>query len=162
MALWPGTAPGTGARFSSAEFSRAGGGSLSERPVPGAQRETGLGLRRELRLRHRTDFDAVFRKGHVWNSGLLVLRTLPNGLDHNRHGFVTSKRLGGAVVRNRVRRRLREVVRALPLRPGWDIVFSAKVPAAAATFQELKRAVVGLLGRAAIQPAEMPPETSST
>ncbi len=119
-----------------------------------------MGLRRELRLRHRKDFDAVFRRGRAWNSGLLVLRTLPNHMDHNRHGFVTSKRLGGAVVRNRVRRRLREAVRVLPLRPGWDLVFSAKVPATAATFQELNRAVVDLLDRAGILP-ETPGEMSN-
>ncbi len=121
-----------------------------------------MGLRRELRLRRRKDFDAVFRKGRAWNNGLLVLRTLPNHLDHNRHGFVTSKRLGGAVVRNRVRRRLREAVRTLSLRPGWDLVFSAKVAAVGAPFQELNRAVVDLLGRAGILPGQMPRETSST
>lgn len=107
-------------------------------------------MRRELRLRRRRDFDAVFRKGRAWHHELLVLRSLPNALDHNRYGFVTPKRLGGAVVRNRLRRRLRESLRRLPAEPGWDVVVSPKAPAAAATYQELNRAVVDLLTRAGI------------
>ncbi len=53
-------------------------------------------------------------------------------------------------------------VRTLPLHPGWDLVFSAKVPAAVAPFHELNRAVVDLLGRAGILPTEMPRKTSGT
>jgi len=107
-------------------------------------------MRRELRLRRRRDFDAVFRKGRAWHNELLVLRSLPNALDHNRYGFVTGRRLGGAVVRNRLRRRLRESLRVLPSRLGWDVVVSAKAPAAGAPFRELNRAVVDLLTRAGI------------
>jgi ribonuclease P protein component len=107
-------------------------------------------MRKELRLRRRKEFDAVFQRGRTWHNELLVLRILPNSLEHNRYGFVTSKRLGGAVIRNRVRRRLRESIRVLPAQPGWDVVVSAKLPAAKAAFQELNRSVVDLLTRAKI------------
>lgn len=107
-------------------------------------------MRRELRLRRRKDFDNVFRHGRAWSNSLLVLRALASGLPHNRYGFVTSRKLGGAVVRNRVRRRLREAVRQLPLETGWDVVVSAKTPAAKADYQELKRGVTELLTRAGI------------
>jgi ribonuclease P protein component len=109
-----------------------------------------VALRREVRLRHRRDFDAVFRKGRSWNNDLLVLRSLPNNMTRNRYGFVTSKRLGGAVVRNRVRRRLQEAIRVLRLDMGWDIVVSAKTAAAGADYDELNRAVTELLARARI------------
>jgi ribonuclease P protein component len=105
-------------------------------------------MRRELRLRRRKDFDNVFRKGRAWHNELLVLRTLPNALDHNRYGFITSKRVGKAVVRNRVRRRLREAVRVLPLATGWDVVVSAKSAAAETDFHALNHAVTELLTRA--------------
>ena len=107
-------------------------------------------VRRQLRLRRRKDFDAVFEKGQVLANRLLVLRSLPNQLSHNRYGFITSKRLGKAVVRNRVRRRLREGVRALRTRAGWDVVISARTPAARADFHELKAAVANLFVRAGI------------
>lgn len=79
-----------------------------------------------------------------------MLRIAENGLPHNRYGFVTSKRLGKAVVRNKVRRRLREIVRNLPALPGWDVVLAARVPAAAADFRPLREAVVRLFSRAGI------------
>jgi ribonuclease P protein component len=107
-------------------------------------------MRKELRLCRRKDFDNVFRKGRSWNNELLVLRSLPNDLPHNRYGFITSKRLGKAVVRNRVRRRVREVVRVLPLAASWDIVVSAKAKSADAGFQELHNAVIDLLTRAGL------------
>ena len=102
-------------------------------------------MRKELRLRRRKDFDNVFRRGRSWSNELLVLRTLPNDLPNNRYGFVTSKKLGKAVVRNRVRRRLREAVRVLSLEPAWDVVVSTKTKAAAAGFQELRGSVADLL-----------------
>jgi ribonuclease P protein component len=107
-----------------------------------------LGLPKELRLRHRKDFDQVFQHGRSWNDNLLVLRALPNHLDHNRYGFVTSKRLGGAVVRNRVRRRLREIVRHAPVKAGFDVVLSAKTTAPAAEFADLRTSVSRLFSRA--------------
>lgn len=109
-----------------------------------------MGLPKQIRLRHRKDFDAIFRGGRTWSNDLLVLRTLPNNLDHNRYGFVTSKRLGGAVVRNRVRRRLRETVRALDTHHGFDCVISAKTKAADADFQHLRSATASLLERSGV------------
>ena len=69
-----------------------------------------------------------------------------------RLGVSTSKRLGKAVVRNKVRRRLRELVRARlrGLRTGWDVVIVARPPAASASFVDLGAAVDLLLARAGI------------
>lgn len=113
-------------------------------------------MRRELRLRKRKEFQAVLQKGDVERHRLMVLRTLPNELPHNRYGFITSRRLGGAVVRNRVRRRLREGVRSLATRPGRDVVIAAREAASRASFHELKSAVVDLFARAGILAEESP------
>lgn len=77
---------------------------------------------------------------------------LANGLDCSRCGFSVGKRLGNAVARNRVRRRLREAVRLHwpAVAPGWDIVFAAREPVGTAEFGEISGAVQLLLERAAV------------
>ena len=102
------------------------------------------------RLRKNSEFDAVYERGKNWAGDFLVLKALPNGLEWNRYGFVTGKRVGKAVVRNRVKRLLREVTKATPTDLGWDIVIVARGRAATASYSELKAAVSGLLHRARI------------
>ncbi len=92
----------------------------------------------------------VYNKGSSWTSNLVVMKALPNGLTFSRYGFSVGRRVGGAVVRNRVKRRLREILRLLPLEPGWDIIFIARSNAASAGFAGLKKAVHGLLSRAGL------------
>jgi ribonuclease P protein component len=108
-----------------------------------------LGLRKELRLRRKADFDAVFKGGRIWADQLLVLRALPNKLGHARFGFVTSKKLGGAVVRNRTRRRLREITRDSQVAP-YDVVISTKTVAARAEFSELRESVGRLFAKSGL------------
>ena len=67
------------------------------------------------------------------------MRVLPNGLDRSRFCFVTGKRVGNAVARNRVKRRLREVVRNSAPAPGWDTVLIARRGAGEADFRQLEK-----------------------
>lgn len=79
------------------------------------------------RLRRREDFEKVFQSGRHVASRLVVVRLAPNGLGRVRVGFAVGRQLGGAVVRNRLRRRWREIVRlGPPLPSGWDIVVVAR------------------------------------
>jgi ribonuclease P protein component len=66
----------------------------------------------------------------------------------SRYGFSVSKRIGKAVVRNRVKRLLREVLRVTPLKPGWDIIFIARTAVAGTDYASLNKVVIGLLSRA--------------
>ena len=105
-------------------------------------------MRREERLTSRKDFEDVCTKGRSWANSLLVLRALPNELGTSRYGFAVGKRLGGAVVRNRVKRRLREGTRLTPTKDGWDMVFIARPGAVETDYHTLKRAIEELLSRA--------------
>ena len=99
------------------------------------------GTRGANRLRRRQDFVTVLREGRRHRHRLLSLGVRPNGLPYNRYGYAIGKRVGAAVVRNRVRRRLREVIRALSLAPGHDLVLTAGEASATATFEQLREAV---------------------
>lgn len=100
-------------------------------------------------LRRAAEFDAITRRGAVHTSALLVLRTLRNGGDTTRIGISTPRALGGAVVRNRTRRRLRELIRERyeTLPSGWDLLVIARHQAAGATFAELREALETVLAR---------------
>jgi ribonuclease P protein component len=68
-------------------------------------------FRRAARLRSRDQFDRVQRGGRRVSTRLFTLVASPNALDRDRLGIIASRRLGGAVVRNRAKRRIREVFR---------------------------------------------------
>jgi ribonuclease P protein component len=78
------------------------------------------------------------------------MKALPNGLDLSRYGFTVSRRVGKAVVRNRVKRLLREILRQTLLQPGWDIIFIARSPASRANYDSLGKSVRDLLFRAGL------------
>jgi ribonuclease P protein component len=108
-------------------------------------------VKREQRLRSPAEFRRVrelARRG--WPHPLLVLFVAPNELQRTRVGITVSRRVGKAVVRNRVRRRLREALRArFPmLPPSADIVVSARPASAKATWSELNAALDAVLQRA--------------
>ena len=82
----------------------------------------------------------------------LVLYARKNRTGTNRVGITVSKKLGHAVVRNRVRRRLREVYRLHESRfqPGWDIVVVARSRCISASFQDIVNAYLALANKAGI------------
>jgi ribonuclease P protein component len=85
-----------------------------------------------------------------------VLFAAPGGSEATRVGISVSKRVGGAVVRNRLKRRIREIVNARyeKIESGWDIVVLVRPVAAAAGFHEIEAAVISLLSRAKLMSTE--------
>ena len=116
-------------------------------------------MERDRRLRKKTEFLAVRRQGKYWANQLLVIRALRNEREWSRFGFVVSRRVGKAVVRNQVKRRLREIVRREPVRQGWDVVFIAGAKIAQAPFSEVQTAVRDLLCRGRLQERPIPGAT---
>ncbi len=92
-------------------------------------------------------FADVFSRGISRATGLLVVKFVSNGLGFSRYGFSIGKKVGGAVVRNRLKRRLRELMRVARLVPGWDIVVIARPKAAESGFSEIRDSLLSLLHR---------------
>ena len=95
---------------------------------------------RSLKLNHV--FRRLYSKGGCVAGRYLVLYCRRNGLAENRVGITVSKKLGGAVVRNRARRRLRECYRLNEhrLKPGFDVVIAARGRCLNAPFSALEDA----------------------
>jgi ribonuclease P protein component len=110
-------------------------------------------VKRDQRLRSAADFrharDAAPR---AWADPLVVLYAAPSDRPMTRVGITVSGRVGKAVIRNRVRRRIREVVRArlAELPTGHDLLLIARPSSATASWTDLKAAVERLLARAGL------------
>jgi ribonuclease P protein component len=104
-------------------------------------------MQRRFGLSGSKRFSQIHRNGKSAANRHLVIRFLANGQDRSRFAFVVSKRIGNAVVRNRMKRRLREAVRSRRVKGGWDAVFIARKGSERARFQELLRATSNLLRR---------------
>ena len=98
------------------------------------------------------DFAALQGEGTVRSHSLLLLRIRWTGLEETRFGLSTGRKLGGAVVRNRVRRRLREILRVMApsFQPGWDVLIIARPPVVAADYQAMTGALHNLLRRGGV------------
>ena len=99
---------------------------------------------KSLKLNHV--FRRLYRKGKSAAGKYLVIYCRKNGSGENRIGLTVSAKLGHAVVRNTVRRRLREIYRLHEDRfqPGWDIVVVARTRAVDAPYKKLEKNYLSL------------------
>ena len=108
---------------------------------------------RSARLTRASEFRLVKQDGKSFTGKYLVLAVFRRPDEPLvRAGIVTSRRVGPAVVRNRVRRRLREIYRLNRSRicPGWWLVIIARVSASSASLAQLQQDWLRLAGRASI------------
>ena len=109
-------------------------------------------MKKAVTLKKNYEFQRMYRKAKSAVSPCVVVYCRNNRLDHNRIGITVSTKLGKAVVRNRARRRLREVYRLNEsrFRPGYDIVVVARSRAVTADFGALQSAYLGAAKRLGI------------
>ena len=109
-----------------------------------------LGFPRVCRLVRRAEYDAVYREGRRRSSGEFTVFLRANGLEFSRFGWSVKKALGKAIRRNRVRRRLREILRVhrREIAPGWDIVIHPRSSVGTANLSVLTDELLKLLPRA--------------
>ena len=105
-------------------------------------------LCRHQRLRRRADFVRCYRRGRKRHGSLASLHFHPNDVQEVRLGVTASRKVGKAVVRHRVKRRVREIFRRFEDRgrlPAVDVVVHLKPVAAEATFADLEAEIKRLL-----------------
>ncbi len=104
-------------------------------------------MRRNQRLRAARDFAAVYANGRPVRGDSLILRAVSNGRDVSRFGFTTAKVLGNAVLRNRLRKRLKAAASSLRVAGGWDVVVNARRGAVDQDYERLREQLRRLLDR---------------
>jgi ribonuclease P protein component len=97
-------------------------------------------MKHTVSLKGNRSFRRMYSKGKSAATATLVLYIRRNGAGENRLGLTVGTKVGKAVRRNRIRRRLREIYRLHEdgLRRGWDIVAVARTRAAEASYRELE------------------------
>src|SRR5438309_11842752 len=83
-------------------------------------------FRREQRIRRRAEYQQIYERGTRIRSRFSTVFILPNDKGIGRLGIAATKKLGGAVVRNRAKRLIREVFRRNKIAPGFDVVVVPK------------------------------------
>lgn len=106
-------------------------------------------LPRQERIAKRREFLTVYENGKKIHSRSFVLYTLANNLGFHRLGVTVSKRVGKAVVRNRVKRQLREVFRRNKptISPPMDLVINARQRIEQLEFSALRDEFISAIGR---------------
>ena len=104
-------------------------------------------MKKAVNLKHNHEFRRLYSRGKSAVAPAMVVYCRKNGLDHNRFGFTVSTKIGCAVVRNRARRRLREVCRLSggQMKAGYDLVVVARYRVLKDPFPQLMRQFAGAL-----------------
>ena len=108
------------------------------------------------RIRARSEFNKIYAHGSSFTNSFVVLKFLANKKDYSRAAFSAGKKLGKAVERNRARRLMREALRSLEVKPGWDLLFLSRTPAMNADFYQIRSSIKSVLDRAGILAVEKP------
>lgn len=109
-------------------------------------------LSKQGMLHKNKNFQAVYRSGKSYANRMVVLYVLPNHTNARRIGFAAGKKLGGAVVRNRVKRLLRESYRLnqFQIIEGIDLIVVGRQAAVKSDRMTVTRAFLNLCNKAKI------------
>ncbi len=106
------------------------------------------GLNGDISLKKSSEFNSIYKKGKSYITKYMVIYFVKNNMNYNRIGCTVSKKVGNAVVRNRVKRLIKESYRLTEnVKKGYDIIFVARVRMKDANYEIVKKNISYLLGK---------------
>ena len=106
-----------------------------------------MNFKETIGLKKDSDFRNVYKKGSSYGNKYLVIYVLENNLDVSRIGISVSKKVGNAIIRNKIRRRIKEAYRLdvdKNIKSGYDIVIIARVAIKDVDYEAVKKAIIHL------------------
>lgn len=109
-------------------------------------------MKKALRLTKNLEFINVYKSGKRVSSPFFVMYIKKNDLGYSRLGVSVSKKVGKSVIRNKIKRQIKEIVRKNYnfINSGWDIVFSVKPAAVQLNYAQMEKEIINLLKRGRI------------
>ncbi|GAQ24863.1 MULTISPECIES: ribonuclease P protein component [Tepidanaerobacter] len=109
-------------------------------------------MKKALRLTKNLEFINVYKSGRRISSPFFVMYIKKNDLGYSRLGVSVSKKVGKSVVRNKIKRQIKEIIRKNYdfINSGWDIVFSVKPAAVQLNYAQIEKEIISLLKRGRI------------
>ncbi len=113
-------------------------------------------MKNEERIKRNSHFRYIYNRGKSISNDVLVLYTLKNNINSNRLGISVSKKVGNSVVRNRVKRLIKESYRLNKesFNKGYDFIFIARQKASLADYKKIQGAMKHLMKKTGIMPKE--------
>ncbi|WAA12296.1 ribonuclease P protein component [Fervidibacillus halotolerans] len=104
-------------------------------------------MKKKYRIKKNEEFQRIFKKGKSAANRQFIIYRLENERDHFRIGLSVSKKIGNAVVRNRIKRYIRQVFHELEqeIRPSYDLIIIARKPAKDMDYHEVKQSLIHVL-----------------
>ncbi|MFW6377234.1 MAG: ribonuclease P protein component [bacterium] len=103
-------------------------------------------------LKKNKEFRRVYNRGKSIASRYLVLYYFPNQSQESKLGLSISKKIGNAVVRNKIRRRIKEIIRLKKnIKRGFDLIFIARMPIVELDYSRMEKDVNKLIKRAGLE-----------
>ncbi|RED52696.1 ribonuclease P protein component [Cohnella lupini] len=121
-------------------------------------------MHRKLRLRKREDFNVVYRYGRSFANSQFVVYWRKRSKSTFRMGVSASSKLGGAVVRNRLRRMVKEIVRlnSTKLHEDMDLILIVRKPALSLPYKQMESSILHVLRKAGLLKGSVPSPSAVT
>ncbi len=109
-------------------------------------------VKKENKIRKKRDYNNIYKNGKIKHGKYIIVFTKKNILSYNRFGIVTSKKIGTAVIRNRVKRQIRAIIikNKEKIKFNYDIVIVTRHNIKNVSFKEIEKDFINALRKAGL------------